>query len=143
MNLKRAILLVIPCTVSCARSNPSSHSLDDDYSVPVLSSARNQRNPGLAQRIFDRIAPEFEGQPRYKASATVLLANTYALSGDLAKASHIRSRMNQSGLRKVPGLAWTVVDGKVVVSEIEVNGTMNMVSLKALSSSRSISSPLQ
>lgn len=85
-------------------------------SVAILSAARNQRNPLLAQKIYDRIQPYLKDQEIYETSATVLLANTYALAGDLTTASMIRMKMNQSGLKKLPGLSWTVVNGKIVVN---------------------------
>ncbi len=85
-------------------------------SVAILSAARNQRNPLLAQKIYDRIQPYLKDQEIYATSATVLLANTYALAGDLTAASMIRMKMNQSGLKKLPGLSWTVVNGKIVVN---------------------------
>ncbi len=85
-------------------------------SVSILSAARNQRNPLLAQKIYDRIQPYLKDQKIYATSATVLLANTYALAGDLTTASMIRMKMNQSGLKKLAGLSWTVVNGKIVVS---------------------------
>jgi hypothetical protein len=85
-------------------------------SVSILSAARNQRNPSLAQKMFDRIEPYLNNQETYMTSATVLLANTYALAGDPRTASMIRMKMNQSGLKKLAGLSWTVVNGKIVVS---------------------------
>ena len=84
--------------------------------MSILSAARNQRNPLLAQKIYDRIQPYLNDEKNYATSATVLLANTYALAGDLTTASMIRTQMNQSGWKKLAGLSWTVVNGKVVVS---------------------------
>jgi hypothetical protein len=85
-------------------------------SVSILSAARYQRNPSLAQKIYDRIEPYLNDQEMYATSATILLANTYALSGDLTTASTIRMKMNQSGLKKLAGLSWTFFNGKLVVS---------------------------
>jgi hypothetical protein len=84
--------------------------------VSILSAARNQRNPLLAQNIYDRIQPYLKDEKIYETSATVLLANTYALAGDSTTASMIRMKMNQSGLKKLAGLSWTIVNGKIVVS---------------------------
>ncbi|CAF1295049.1 unnamed protein product [Didymodactylos carnosus] len=91
-----------------------SHSPCYSMYMSILSAARNQRNPSLAQKIFDRIQPHFHNQQDYSTSAAVLLANTYALSGDWSAASDIRMKMNQSGMRKMAGLSWTVVDEKIV-----------------------------
>ena len=79
--------------------------------MSILSAARNQRNPLLAQNIYDRIQPYLKDQKLYETSATVLLANSYALAGDSTTASIIRMKMDQSGLKKVAGLSWTVVNG--------------------------------
>ncbi|CAF3986932.1 unnamed protein product [Adineta steineri] len=65
--------------------------------------------------MYDRIEPYLKDQEIYATSAKVLLANTYALASDLTTASNIRMKKNQSGLKKLTGLAWTVVNGKVVV----------------------------
>ncbi len=49
--------------------------------------------------------------------ASVLLANTLASSGELEEASTIRWNMSQSGARKTAGLAWTEVNGEIVVNK--------------------------
>ncbi|CAF1274193.1 unnamed protein product, partial [Adineta ricciae] len=90
-----------------------SHSPCYSMYMSFLSAARNQRDPLLAQKMFDRIEPYLKDQDIYATSAQVLLANTYALAGDSATASTIRTKMNQSGLKKLAGLSWTVVNGKV------------------------------
>ncbi|CAF1225710.1 unnamed protein product [Didymodactylos carnosus] len=59
-------------------------------------------------------SPHFHDQQDYVTSTTVLLANTYTLGGDWSTASDIRMKMNQSGMKKMAGLSWTVVDGKIV-----------------------------
>ncbi|CAF3844124.1 unnamed protein product, partial [Adineta steineri] len=82
--------------------------------MSILSAARNQRNPLLAQKMYDRIEPYLKDQKIYATSAKVLLANTYVLAGNLTTASNIRMKMNQSGLKKLTGFSWTVVNGKVV-----------------------------
>ncbi|CAF1587481.1 unnamed protein product [Adineta ricciae] len=89
-----------------------SHSPCYSMYMSFLSAARNQRNPLLAQKMFDRIEPYLKDQNIYATSAQVLLAHTYALAGDSATASTIRIKMNQSGLKKLGGLSWTVVNGK-------------------------------
>ena len=89
--------------------------------MSILSAARNQRNPLLAQKIYDRIQPYLKDEKIYAISAPVLLANTYALAGDLKTASINRMKMTQSGLKKLAGLSWTVVNGKIVVSTKKKN----------------------
>lgn len=49
-------------------------------------------------------------------SAAVLLANVYASSGDIDKASSIRIQLNKSGAKRKVGVTWTVVDGEFFVS---------------------------
>ncbi|CAF1355689.1 unnamed protein product [Adineta steineri] len=59
--------------------------------------------------MYDRIEPYLKDQKIYATSAKVLLANTYALARNLTPVSNIRMKMNQSGLKKLVGLSWTVV----------------------------------
>ncbi|CAF1176710.1 unnamed protein product [Didymodactylos carnosus] len=91
-----------------------SHSPCYSMYMAILSAARNQRNPSLAQKIFDHIQAHFHDQQYYVTPAAVLLANTYALSGHWSTASDIRMKINQSGMKKMAGLSWTVIDGKIV-----------------------------
>ncbi|CAF1259146.1 unnamed protein product [Adineta steineri] len=81
--------------------------------MSILSAARNRRNSLLAQKMYNRIEPYLKDQEIYATSAKVLLANTYALAGDLTTVSNIRMKMNQSGLKKLAGLSWTVVKFRV------------------------------
>ncbi|CAF4381758.1 unnamed protein product, partial [Rotaria magnacalcarata] len=46
-------------------------------------------------------------------SAAVLLANVYASSGEMDKASDIRLDIYKSGTKKKVGLTWITVDGQV------------------------------
>ena len=91
--------------------------IDTHHLVALLSGARNQRNVPLAQKTFDSIQRYFFSDKARLVAAMVLLANTYALSGDLDTASTIHSKLNQSGVKKVPGLSSTVVNRQLVVSE--------------------------
>jgi hypothetical protein len=87
--------------------------------VAILSAARNQRNASLAQNIFDRIQFHFHDCKDNLVAATVLLANTYALSNDTSMAFDLRTKLTKSGMKKVPGLSSTVVKGKIFVSQSE------------------------
>ena len=60
----------------------------------MLSGARNERNAYLSQKIFDRIRLLFSHDESSLASATVLLANTYGLTGDFPRTSELRTEMN-------------------------------------------------
>ena len=75
--------------------------------MAILSAARNQRNASLAQKIFDRIRFHFPDDKDALVSATVLLANTYALSNDSSMAFDLRMKLNKSGMKKV---SWSFID---------------------------------
>jgi len=87
--------------------------------VAILSSARNQRNASLAQMIFGRIQFHFPNYQDALVSATLLLANTYALINDSSMAFDLRMKLNKSGMKKVPVLSSTVVKRKIFVSQSE------------------------
>ena len=87
--------------------------------MSILSGARNAKNSSLAQQIFDRIETNFPDDESALISARVLLANTFALNGDKKSAKKTRMQLQQLRTRKVAGLAWTVIDGRVFVSERE------------------------
>ena len=89
--------------------------------MALLSAARNQRNALLSQKVFDRIKNYFPNDKDYLVSATILLANTYAVNNNFEIASNIRNELNQSGMKKVIGFSSTVVNGKIVVSLSESN----------------------
>lgn len=84
----------------------------------MLSAARNQKDPALSQKYFDRIEQLFPEMKDYLLSAIVLLANTYASAGNLTKAAELRGKIGQSGRKKTAGLSWTMVDGKIRVRRI-------------------------
>jgi hypothetical protein len=84
--------------------------------VPFLSGARNQKNSHLSQQIFDRMKKLFPELHNQLATASILLANVYASSGEIEKASDIRIQLHKSGIKKQVGLAWTAPDGKIFVS---------------------------
>ena len=46
----------------------------------------------------------------------VLLANTYALSGNISMSTETWMKLNQSNVKKIVGYCWTVSNGKVFVS---------------------------
>ena len=85
--------------------------------VALLSGARNMQNVYLSQNIYDRMKKLFPEMKNLLVSAAVLLANVYASSGDIDKASNIRLEMYKSGTRKKVGLTWITVDGQLYVSQ--------------------------
>jgi hypothetical protein len=84
--------------------------------VSLLSAARNAREADLARKTTVRMRQLFSGNERALTSASVLLANTVASSGDLEESSAIRNNLSQFGGKKLMGLSWTEVNGQIVVS---------------------------
>ena len=83
--------------------------------VAMLSSARNEKNACLSQKIFERVRLLFLDDEDLLSSTTVLLTNTYGSSGDFIRTSELRMEMRPSNLKKVPGRSSTIVNGKLVV----------------------------
>ena len=81
----------------------------------MLEGARNQKNPDLSQKYFDRIEKLFPKIKDSRLSATVLLANTYASAGDFVKAAEFRTEIGKMDIKKKISLSWTVVNGKIAV----------------------------
>ncbi|CAF4242472.1 unnamed protein product, partial [Rotaria magnacalcarata] len=65
--------------------------------VALLSGARNQKNSKLAQEVVDRIRMLFPDVKGSLLPASILLANTYASSGDIEKATNIKIELHKSG----------------------------------------------
>jgi hypothetical protein len=84
--------------------------------VSILSSARNAKNSSLSKKIFHRIEENFSNNKDCLTSARILLANTYALSGDKSMSANVRMKIDELNMKKVVGCSWTVVGGKVYVS---------------------------
>jgi len=93
--------------------------------VALLSGARNAKNSYLSQQIFDRMKKNFPGIPNSLTSASILLANVYASSGDFKKAADIRFQLNKLGTKKKIGLSRSVVNQQVYVS-LEVFSARNI-----------------
>jgi hypothetical protein len=82
----------------------------------LLSGARNQNNTHLSQKVFDCMKKHFPEMTDPLISASILLANVYASSGQIDKASNIRIQLHKSGAKKKMGLSSTVVNGQLAVS---------------------------
>lgn len=105
----------------------------------MLSAARSDRNVTLAKSVFDRIQNYFPENKDCLTSAAVLLANTYALSGDMSTASSIRMKLCQTGMKRKGGISSTVHSGNIVVSETHPSKKWLTLFSLAISSSRPIS----
>ena len=82
----------------------------------MLSGARNANNSDMSQQIYDRMVKLFPQSNHSLTSAAVLLANVYGSSGQIDKASDIKTQLYQSDAKKRIGLAWTVTNGQLFVS---------------------------
>ncbi|CAF2852964.1 unnamed protein product [Rotaria sp. Silwood2] len=80
--------------------------------MALLSGARNVSNAYLSQKVYDRIKKLFPESTNPLISAAILLANTYASSGDVDKASDIRIQLYKSSAKRKIGISWTVVNEK-------------------------------
>ncbi|CAF1413922.1 unnamed protein product [Rotaria magnacalcarata] len=89
------------------------HSAESTMYTALLSGARNAKNVYLSQNIYDRMKKLFPEEKDPLISAAVLLANVYASSGEIDKASDIRLEIYKSGTKKKVGLTWITVDGQV------------------------------
>ncbi|CAF4979417.1 unnamed protein product, partial [Rotaria sp. Silwood1] len=81
--------------------------------MALLSGIRNVKNSVLSQKIYDHMKKIFPDITDPLTSAMVLLANTYASSGDIEMASKIKREMIKSGKKKKIGVSWTVINGQI------------------------------
>ena len=86
-----------------------------DFSVALLSAARNYKNVQLAERVLARMSTLFADVQQAITSATVLLGNIYGSLGDTEKSSTLRLELTRSGVKKVVGASWTAPDGTLAV----------------------------
>lgn len=84
--------------------------------VSLLSGVRNAKDDQLAQQVYNRMKELFPYSEELFTVGLTLLENTYSLTGNIEKAIEIRSELTQSGLKKIPGLSWTVINGQIFVS---------------------------
>jgi hypothetical protein len=84
--------------------------------VALLSGARNMKNSHLSQQIYNQMKKIFPELTNQLTSASILLANVYASSGEMEKALNIRNQLSESGAKKTIGLTWSAVNGKIFVS---------------------------
>ena len=84
--------------------------------MALLSGVRNRNDSYLGQRIYDKMNKIFPEITQEWVSGTVLLANTYASAGDLSTSIDLKRQLQISGVKKIPGLSWTFIDGQLFVS---------------------------
>lgn len=87
--------------------------------VSLLSGARNEQKASLSQKTVDRMKELFPEMKAGLTAAIVLLANTYASTGQFQQASTVRMQIEKSGWKKKVGLTTTVVNGQLTVSDDE------------------------
>lgn len=83
--------------------------------MTILSGTRNHRNVFLAEKFFRRFQKIFSNEKDALSAATVLLANTYGLSGDFHQLKILRDEMNRSKLGKTISISSTVYQGELIV----------------------------
>ncbi|CAM4965538.1 unnamed protein product [Rotaria socialis] len=81
--------------------------------MALLSGARNEKNSKLAQQVVDRMQKLFPDLKSSLLPASILLANVYASSGDIEKATDIKIELHKSGGKKQIGITMTDIDGKL------------------------------
>ncbi|CAF3842091.1 unnamed protein product [Rotaria magnacalcarata] len=81
--------------------------------MPLLSGARNQKYSKLSQEVVDRMQKLFPNMKDSLVAASILLANVYASSGDIGKATDIKIELHKSGAKKRIGVTVTDIDGKL------------------------------
>ncbi|CAF1478225.1 unnamed protein product [Adineta steineri] len=91
----------------------SDHSPSPTMLMSLLSAARNRKNKELSEKIFNRIKGNFPELKNRLISASILLSNVYASIGEIKKSSNIRNKLYQQGLRKISGLSFTEINGKI------------------------------
>jgi hypothetical protein len=116
MNLNKIIRLQYQIIVSIFEENQLEKIL---ILVALLSGARNKRNIHLSEQIFHRIKKLFPELTDSLTSASILLANVYGSIDHMGKALDIRNQL--AGAKKKIGLSWTVINGQVYVSLINMN----------------------
>jgi TRAP-type mannitol/chloroaromatic compound transport system permease large subunit len=85
--------------------------------VSLLSGARNEQKASLSQKIVDRMKHFFPEMKAGLTAAIVLLANTYASTGQFHQASTVRMEIAKSGWKKKVGVSTTVVNGQLTVGD--------------------------
>lgn len=92
-------------------------SFDLSHSVAILSGARNHGHSSLAQKLLEKIKEKCSNQDDgILRAASILVANTYALSGDDEKSFDIKEKLDRSNKKRVVGVSWTEVNGEIAVS---------------------------
>ncbi|CAF0981598.1 unnamed protein product [Adineta steineri] len=91
----------------------SNHSPSPSMLMSLLSGARNAKNSQLAEKIFNRIEKHFPQIQDRIISASILLANVYASTGQMGKSSNIKRKLIQANLKKPSGLSYTEVNNKI------------------------------
>ena len=89
--------------------------------MSLLSGCRNANEDCLSEKIVDRMKKDFPDLIDSLTSASILLANIYASTGQMDKSLTIRNQLNQSGHKKKVGLVWTEKDGEIFVSQNSID----------------------
>ncbi|CAF2070889.1 unnamed protein product [Rotaria magnacalcarata] len=82
--------------------------------MALLAGARNAKNNQISQKVFNRMKKLFPDLTDPITAATILLANSYASSGEIDMASKLRQELVKSRRKKQVGLSWTLINGRVI-----------------------------
>ncbi|CAF1016309.1 unnamed protein product [Rotaria sordida] len=83
--------------------------------MALLSSARNNRNHILSEKIYNRMKYLFPNQKQVLQSGAILLSNIYSSFGEYQYAKEFRfNQIKQFGMKTKIGLSWTEVNGELV-----------------------------
>src|SRR5690606_32104845 len=79
--------------------------------MTLLGACRTHLDVERAERIFDKIKKLESAQNI--ASAYVLMANIYKLTGKISESNKIRELMEKEGIKKIPGVSEIEIDGEI------------------------------
>ncbi len=84
--------------------------------VAIMSGLRNQRQSTFSEKLYQRMKHLFPDQKEALTSSSIFLSNIYSSLGDNQKAEYILlDRIKEIGNKVKPGLAWTKVNGELMV----------------------------
>ncbi|CAF4748440.1 unnamed protein product [Rotaria socialis] len=82
--------------------------------LALLAGARNAKNNQICQNVFNRMKKLFPDLTDPITAATILLANSYASSGEIDMASKLRQELAKLSRKKQAGISWTLINGQVI-----------------------------
>jgi len=81
--------------------------------ITLLGACRSHHDVEKAEHVFQTILGLGKQKNKEVASAYVLMCNIYAAANRMDDANKIREVMKKNGVKKIPGMVWVELDGKV------------------------------